>query len=1523
MRKTPSFKLNIKSLFVFRIILSATFFLSVNSLFSQQIKSFSNDTAEFIEQLNDLLYRKDVKRQVDDFMNEFSIFLYQKTFAQNQFERIRKTANKLLKKRAKNYPHFSNYLRSILLFSEYKRDTLDYYYWETALNKKLDTRRESLSKINNYLKITCNLLYENTIYKSSTTQWKASSNNYKIRIVDKNIKIIFDTINITCYAKKDSIKIFNTSGFFDPDLIKWNGQMGVVSWLRSGYPADSVHAKLSNYSINMKRSEYFADSVIFTHKAYFNKPLIGKLQDKVMNITRPEKAAFPRFDSYSKRFEINNIFDNVDYNGGFSMRGAKFIGSGSSQKPAYVYIFRNIEIIEEEDTIVKNILFLKAASLYYVFTANGVVGKNSTVTLKLDNDSIYHPGLMFRYNVSKRQVSLIRSEDDENFSRSLYSNTYHKVDMDFELLTWNIDEPIVYLKTLKGSSVNKALFESENFFSSEKYTRVQGIDRVHPYQALYNFSKKYDAEYFTATEFANYMRISLPQIREQLMRLSYSGVIDYDINTEEVHIKDRLYHYLEARHGKRDYDVIDFQSETEGEKSNAILDLTNFDLQILGVPRIFLSDSQNVVIYPENNKILLKKNRDFNFAGQIEAGLFTYYGQNFAFKYDSFKIDLNKIDSLKLKIIDENIDNWGRQMLVNVKSVIENITGDLLIDDPNNKSGVKSYPEYPIFDSKQNSYVYFDRKEIQKGVYPRDKVYFVIDPYQLDSLDNFSTEGLGFEGTFETSGIIPTIREKLVVQDDNSLGFIHRTPPEGFPLYEGKGNFKNDIQISNHGLSGNGVFHYINSTTYSDDFIFYPDSMNALANQFINEKKEEYPEFPVAYALGTKVHWLPLDDEYFINSREDAIILYDSKAKMNGTLKLEPNGFTGWGTVDYSEGQLTSKLFTYQANTFGADTSDFKLFTHDLTGIALKADNVKSLVNFKRNISEYLSNTKITKIEMPQNKYISYMENFTWYMDRRQVEMKTDIYVTMIERGISQLVKKSQESENPLGSLFVSVHPKQDSLNFISPTATLDLNDYIINAYDVKFIKVADATIYPGDGEIEIKKNAKMQTLTNAEILANDSTKYHRFYNANVNIFGRLSYTGSGKYDYFDELAKKQVIQFDLIGVDDSIQTYAKGKIPQIQKFTLSPVFSYYGNVMLEAKKEYLTFSGYAKIKHECDAIARNWFKFTTEINPNEIYLPLSSELKDNNKKELFSGVMMAKDSVYLIPDFLNPQKNYNDIPIIISNGGYLYYDKGEKKYKISSKEKLADFDLRGNYVSLNRFYCNLYAEGEMNPGVNLGQVKTKMVGNVNYDINKKAVIIDAMLALDFFFAPQAIQIMADTIIDDVTLRAINIARPTYVKGMKEMIGNDLANQLFDEAKLFGQFKKIPDELTHTLFLTDVHLKWNQETSSFQSFGKIGIGSIMKTQINRLVNGHIEIQKKRSGDVISIYLEITPHNWFFFNYKRGLMQAYSASYNFNEVIRGIKASKRKLDVPRGEEQYMFFLSNATRKNQFLRQFEEE
>jgi len=199
-------------------------------------------------------------------------------------------------------------------------------------------------------------------------------------------------------------------------------------------------------------------------------------------------------------------------------------------------------------------------------------------------------------------------------------------------------------------------------------------------------------------------------------------------------------------------------------------------IKSIGVPEIQLSDSQSVYIYPEKQEITFRKNRDFIFSGKIHAGLFDFYSKNGLFEYDKFKLALPTIDSMSFTVRSnyDKVNNFYRQ--IRVKTVIADISGELLIDDPNNKSGSKSFPEYPYFTNKNDAYVYFDNKSIQNGVYNREKFKYHVYPFTIDSLDNFTTEGLKMDGNLASGGIFPVIEEPLTIQADYSLGFIHETP---------------------------------------------------------------------------------------------------------------------------------------------------------------------------------------------------------------------------------------------------------------------------------------------------------------------------------------------------------------------------------------------------------------------------------------------------------------------------------------------------------------------------------------------------------------------------------------------------------------------------------------------------------------------------------------------------------------------------------------------------------------------------
>ncbi|MCE9539771.1 MAG: hypothetical protein K8R85_11205, partial [Bacteroidetes bacterium] len=737
-------------------------------------------------------------------------------------------------------------------------------------------------------------------------------------------------------------------------------------------------------------------------------------------------------------------------------------------------------------------------------------------------------------------------------------------------------------------------------------------------------------------------------------------------------MNEKLYEYIAFRSSKLDYDVIQFPSVARG-ATNASINLLNYDMTIFGVQQIFMSDSQSVTIYPAEQKIILKKNRDFTFGGVVHAGRFDFFGKEFSFDYNKFIIDLKNVDSLRLTVKSREPDAYGEFPLVKVKTVIEKINGNLEIDNPDNKSGVKPFPKYPILNSFKDSYAYYYKKQIQNGKYPKDKFYFHLDPFTIDSLDNFSNEGLNFKGEMVTADIFPVFRESLKLQQDYSLGFITQSPAAGYPVYGGKGTYNSAIKLSNQGLKGAGTLSYVTSVTTSSDFVFFPDSTKALAQIFDIKEQKTKPEFPKIHGENVKVHWMPAKDLMNItNSKEKKFVAYNGQSEFDGKLSLTPQELTGGGAADFSNAKLDARLIHFKSTLFDSDTANFILKDEATGATAFSTSNVNAHVDFIKRVGEFKSNGKGSIVEFPANQYICFMESFKWFMDNSAIEIGSD-------KGQTTDTKSDLDLEGPE---FISVHPKQDSLRFHASSGKYDLKKLVISAKGVTYLNVADARIYPDKGDVTVDKGAVIRTFTNSKIIANAITKYHNLYNCTVNAYARKSYAGSGFYDYIDELKAKRTFYFSDIGVDTTYQTYAETEIRDTSKFGLSPNFEYKGKVKLKAASTFLVFDGSARITHDCASTPRTWFKFESEIDPNSIYIPISKEPVDGAGRSIAASIMVTTDSTHLYSAFLSPKKSNNDSYVLPANG-FLYFDKGTREYRISNKEKLVENSLPGNYLSL------------------------------------------------------------------------------------------------------------------------------------------------------------------------------------------------------------------------------------------------
>jgi hypothetical protein len=922
----------------------------------------------------------------------------------------------------------------------------------------------------------------------------------------------------------------------------------------------------------------------------------------------------------------------------------------------------------------------------------------------------------------------------------------------------------------------------------------------------------------------------------------------------------------------------------------------------------------------------MKENRSFQFDGKIEAGLFTIYGNNFFFDYTNFKVNLQNVDSIVVKVYSGEVDELGRPITRRVKSVIQHLTGEIQIDKSNNKSGLKNYPEYPLFASKENSVVYYQAKEIENNVYPEESFYFELYPFKIDSLDNFKKEGMNFRGKFQSSGILPPIEQDLVLQPDYSLGFKYNPGPDGIPVYSGKGTLYGNIDLSNKGLRSDGKLKFITSTTTSKLFKFYPDSMNTQSEAFTIDQRTTEVQFPKENSAENYIHWeTTLDNLMTIKQGKEPFHMFNEKTSLTGTLMLEPRGLSGKGLMNLTTADLHSNLFKYKAEIINADTAKFLLKSLKKDGYTvLTEENVNSHVDFSIHKGEFVSNEDYTKVEFPENKYISFLDHFKWNMDERTLEMSakrtTSVSKKVKREDKAKFEEKFRYEEETDGPRYISVHNKQDSLNFVSPSATYDYQNNLINASNVKLIRVADAVVYPQDGKVTVEEAAVMKTLYNTKIVANYIDRFHTLYAADINIQGRKSLTGHGKYDYIDETEKAETINMTDIHVDPEIHVIAKGNILEPDSFTLSPYFNYQGKVTLRSTKPLLNFDGGVAIKVDCGRLRPDWLQFETEIDPKNVQIPVSDAPVSINNKPLFNGIFIAPDSIHIYSAFLSGRRGYND-QLITTSSGILRYNKDSSVYEIASAEKLLNRDtILGNYLSLHKFNCVEYGESKIEFGANLGQVKLGSYGTASMNLVTKEVNLDVNLTVDFMFDPTVMKMMAVKIDSFPNLEAVDLNRPLLVRSWNQTLGKARAQKYKDEMMLYGKPKEFPVELEHTINFTNLHFTWDAANKAYQSYGKIGIGNILNYQVNRMVDGFIQITRKRSGDLMDIYLKLDDNNYYYFGYSRGVMQAYSTSSNFVEALRKLSIKARQMDVKRSETPYTYMVTSDTRFGNFLRDY---
>jgi len=954
----------------------AASFLGVHHPVVAQTTEFSSDPDEFVSQMNDVFSISQDKKKAKAFIDELKKFMATPIANESRKQHIISDCNLLKKRKGRPFPDYQVLISTLMEINkpESKIKDQNYNVWHEVLGEKLRTKSVTLQKIQNYLTATAAYLQSGAVARSNSALWKTDATNVIFR--NEGVKLFIDIpkSRLICEAQGDSVEILETEGTVDFDERKWTGEEGKVTWQRVGLDPTKTFASFGEYKLDMTKSYFNIDSVTFMNTEYFPYPLYGRVEHKVIQSKSALGKTYPKFFTKdSERREVKDIFKDINYEGGFAQIGQRFQGSGTPDNPAVLTVYR-------ADT-----LFIAARSLSFALYPDRIESSNTQIYVLLNDGEIRHPGLRFRYTDRNHEITMLRG--DEGSEKSKYYDTFHQVTFDVQQIKWKIGDNEMHLGMVDGASRGLALFESIDYYRQDDYNAIQGMALSHPFQGIKDFIRYNGGDEFTAEAYASFIGATVSEVRMMMLQFSFDSFVEYNEDTDIIKPTERLFNYLDNRLAEAeaadprkqanpalrnprladvDYDVMIFESLTtdydqkaKGLQPNGIIDLRNYDIKLNGVVGISISDYQNVAFYPDSGRVFLKKNRDFEFNGKIEAGMVTLKGSNFYFSYDNFNIDLKRIDALNLKVVSNELDLYGQRMKVPVENTICDLTGTLQIDMPNNKSGLRGRDaRYPELTSTKESFVYYDAENIQDGQYKRDKFYYKIDPFTFTDINNIHYSNTKFEGVL-TSNIFPEIRQELVIRrEDNSLGFQTEAPAEGYPIYEGRATYYAGIDLSNSGLHGAGDIEYQKSLSSSADFTFLPDlALGETYNFTVTETPDALTTFP-GVQIGreqqaadrktgrmksgaTDLEFFPFSDKLNVYNTSGKFRMFPNEKVdggydfiLDGGLSVTPSGLRGLGEANLPHGaKIEAAIMDFTDHTVIADTSYFAQYMTNDDGL--------------------------------------------------------------------------------------------------------------------------------------------------------------------------------------------------------------------------------------------------------------------------------------------------------------------------------------------------------------------------------------------------------------------------------------------------------------------------------------------------------------------------------------------------------------------------------------------------------------
>lgn len=1476
-----------------RVLLATLMLYGILPAFAQMPKSFPTDDAGFLQTFA-TMFRNTNRADARETATQFEQAFNSQALSPAAREQVKRSAILMLEKRAQIFPGFDRFAKLVVELTRATENTALIEQNLAMLPRILEgIAPGNFQTYNKYVEFMSSFHGTGQVLASSTRTWHFSG-TAKVNWDGAQPVIAFSKGTLTAATRGDTIRFVETSGDYFPLTDDWSGKEGKVTWARAGLDPGKVFVSFSRYAINLQRNDFSIDTVQLTFSPYLSKPMQGSFQDRLFTTIDKNSFNFPRFASFDEKVRIDDLSKEVRYEGGFGLEGNQIVGTGSGTERAKVTIL---------DPSGKP-LVEAAAYRFFIRNFEEISSTAARVSVLYNNGKLEHPSTNFSYNTKTRRARI--SKGDGIYQKVPFASSWHQYNIYADALDYHIDSSFVRIIPFSVGGESTAAIESFEFYVKDMERRYRGVTNYDPLSVL----KKYCEDNFVRSLPFDYVPNMLGwgvprETAERLMyRMTEDGYVHYDPVLGEVEVLQRTFDHIMAAQNIVDFDVIRFISRVIREHGR--LDVKTGLMQLYGVRGIRFSENQVVAVRPLNDTIVLGENRSMQFNGVLSAGKINLYSRDIRFNYKDFKFDLKDIDSLKIVVLDRLPGIEGNYDYVEAKTAINNISGELLIDMPDNKGGARLYKTYPIFTTKDSSQVFYNSANEK---YNEEKFYFQIYPFSLQELNTLEGEKMTFPGRMYSDGIFEPFESVLGVQSDISLGFAH-TFEDPVPIFNKSNSFEGNIYLDKHGLSASGVLTSGAGVFMLDTAVYYPDSVYARVAE-ITFTEDTRNNTPALSGNTAELVWWPKRDTLWLSRIGTPFSLYDGQAEFTGDLRYGRGYLSGSGVANLPGGKVSAERLDLKAREMATASGKLEVYEGFGPPAIYAADEVNTTVNFeqKRGVFRH-TGTQVATI-LPQVNSMVTAAAGEWDVAGNKLTLVA--------------------GNNQPNFQVLLLSPSLDSLAMNATRATLLSDQGTLQVEGIQEIRVADSRVVPDEGRLNIERGGMIGTLTNARLVMNRDKPAHTIEKAFLSIEGRNAMRGEGELSL---RSGNQVFPLKVrdirVVIPQQEQAGKKGAqaagieppfvaanaiVEESDELRLSEKIFYKGKLLLRSTSPGFDLEGFGKLDIRTEQPS-GWFALDRELNQQGSQMLEIDSLKNERGSPMFTGIFLDRSELALTTQVVQSAGTWEE-PVMVA-GGALRHGPEPGKWYFGDPDRVSGKSAYGTLMTYNEDTGEVEAFGEFTPGFDFQQVKMKAVAQARRADRDSLYNFSMAVGFNFLLDPTLWDKLAKDIQEkNAPAQTANLTANRFLRSAIYHMFPDrkYALEQTDNLEKNGSFVPGPT-WSWPLFISDLRMQWDQFEGNYKATGPATIVLMGNKIIRQRVKCYLEMGYRRGADYFNLYFETSTGAWYFFTYAEGQLYTISSDDSFNNAVAMIRVPNRSI-VQKKEILYFYDVGNLASKNIFV------